>query len=180
MTDALDAALRPWILRSDDLIARGIADARAHAELGRAVDAHARLDELRGGVLAIQQDARAEFYRRAFDAHRDPDIHRTDVGPSEDGERAARDAQIGGQDLWLEAARWATAAARELSGAYAAARTLPDEATRTAAFSAWEARHRDAIRHWSRTALSDAQMALHNVVGHILVRPEMKDEDTEI
>jgi hypothetical protein len=173
----LDAALRPWTARAAELVARRVADARAHAESGRVSDAHARLDELRHGLLGARRndsagllrDARAAFYRAAFDDHAplDPAIHQTDLGPSADDAEWIRTTPHFDAD-WLRLEAVLAEARGHLSQSAAATSERAD------LLAGWEARHRDRLTVATRGMLSDSQMTIHHVVGRLLIKPELR------
>ena len=163
--DPLNRRFHATLAVSADLAARRLADARAHATLGDRGTAASRLAELGDVLGSYLGDARAAFYHDAFPVHADPAIHRTDAGPSLEGERIARTAAIAGRDQQAELLGAVGMAAAELPAAAQAGGE---------ALTLWEARHRDAVTRHMRTALSDSQMALYHAVGRVLVRPELR------
>jgi hypothetical protein len=182
--NARDAALFPWLKRSLGLIERRLADARAHSEAGWPELARERLDELQGGLLSAAEsagglirDARASFFRQAISHHErvmdpaaiDPDFPMS-VFP--EGEHAVRTVAVGGRHEW-----------NQLGALLAEARaSLPLRGLSAdlsgVAHAGWENRHREAIQGWTRAVLSDSQMVIHNVVGHLMLRPELRDDET--
>ncbi len=173
----LDKALLPWTNRAAALVARRVADARAHAQAGSIGDAHSRLDELRDGLLGprrddpagLLRDARAAFYLAAFAEHAplDETIHQADLGPSDaDAEWIRTAPQLDADWARLEAVL--TEARGHLSRSAAATGGRAD------VLAGWEARHRDRLTATTRGMLSDSQMAIHHVVGRLLVKPELR------
>lgn len=175
---ALADGIRPWLQRARGMIDRRFADARSHAANAKLTEAHARLDELNRGLAEHVSDARAAFYRDAFAWHRqrlDPEIHLMDERPYPDGEVVVRLAKIGGRDVYADLIRLVNRAKMALAVAANAAadeRVSPD--LRDTMLSAWEVTHRDGVHHFVRGALSDSQITLHNAIGHVLIRPELR------
>ena len=99
-------ALRPALERAEGLIERRLEDARAHAAAGSLPTAENRLKELTVSLNRHIGEARAHFYRAAFGQHGriglDPDVHRLDLGPTAEGEAAARRAAIMGRDYTID------------------------------------------------------------------------------
>jgi hypothetical protein len=149
---------------AEALIARRVADARAHAEAGRLLPAAERLTELGTALADHVQNARGRFYRDAF-RDLDPAIHRYGIHPDEAGEEVARNAPIAGHEI------------HHLAGPNAAAQS---DLSRIAGagpafFAAWEARHAGAITRHMHGHLSDAQIALWNTIRHgRLAREELR------
>jgi len=168
ISDARDRTLQRLKEQAARVVLRRFQDARSYADRANPAVATAldRLDEL-GDVLAqTLSDARAGFYRQAFDLHRldwDPDVHQ-DVYPDPDGETAARTAQIAGIDQARDLNKLVESAKQELRTTVAA--TLP--------LAAWEHRHRDAISSRIKRHLNDAQVALHEAVGQVLIKPHLR------
>jgi hypothetical protein len=184
---AQSAALRPWLVRATTAIAARLRDARAHAELGRFVDAELRLAELLLSLTSTEVDpstlmpigvlprARETFYRDAWTTHRrelDPEIVDPTAGPDAKGVDAARRAPIMGADQ-VQELRWAIdGATNELRlAAYA---TYPSFGLPSAAIATWEIRHRDRLTSAASGALSDAQIALHSAVGRLMIKAELR------
>ncbi len=165
-----------WRRAAHELVTDRLADARAHAEGGRLAAGHARLEELGSNLADILGDARAGFYYQAFEEQRpwlDPLMHRVEFVPSKEGERIARLAQIAGRDQAADLANL-IGHARAGLGLTRAAHAHSDPDVRTAAYGTWEARHRSALQGFMRTSLSNAHVALREVIGRILVRPELQ------
>jgi hypothetical protein len=170
---ALADALRPWVVRSTSLIANRLRDARAHAEAGRLADATARLDEL---ALSLSEDilepAREAFYRESFRTHRlelDPSVVDPDVVADRAGAFAARRAPILSRDQHADVRTLLATAGGELAlanGIYAG--------HYSAYHQGWEVRHRDRITSHVEGALSNAQVALHNAIMVLMIKPELR------
>jgi hypothetical protein len=171
---ARDAALRHWSARAAVLIWDRLADARAHAQVGRVHDAGRRLGELQLGLVdgssrngSMLGNARAAFYRNAFrEEPHDLAIHQV-IRPDAAGELVARSAPILGRDQHADL-RAAIAAAGESLRRLAASMPAAEQ------FSAWEARERDRLTAQTRMALSNAQIALSEAVGFLRVKPELR------
>jgi hypothetical protein len=149
--------------RITELIARRLADARAHAERGRLSEANARVLELRSGLVGYRPGDAAEPLRRS----RAPSCRRMapdDLDPSgpprrvDDAVRTAMDeARSGavrtiGRNAWLEAIQLSAQAIADL-GRVSAADVPACPEVRSAALAVWEARHRDRFNRWARRAL---------------------------
>ena len=140
-------------------------------------DAADQLDELERSLAEdILAPARSEFYRRSFlDQRRElaPDIVDLTFHPTPEGALAASRAPIGGQDQYAELKDLVGQAASQLrmiSGIGAQG----DPSARVAYHEAWERRHRDTIVSTAESALSDAQISLFNVIGLLMIRPEIR------
>jgi hypothetical protein len=175
--DTRDDRLRPWVARASVLIWDRMADARAHAQVGRITEAGQRLDELRLGLLddqsrtgSLLSNARAAFYRAAFrEEPHDPDIHQV-VRPDPSGELAARFSPIAGRNQYQDLRAAITAAADGLHRLAAAAG--PER--RQELLEDWERRERDRLIGQTRRTLSDAQVALSEAVSRIRIKPELR------
>jgi hypothetical protein len=175
LIDPLDAHLAAHAQRAKTLVVRRVADARTHAAGGAHQSATERLMELHDGLADALADARAAFYRRAFHHHRDPAIHRLDVGPSKEGEHVARTAPIAGRDQYRDLPVPFAEAILQLQTTAATVADpwiAPDLGA--AMLDGWEVRHRQAIGQHIETALSDAQMTIHHAVGVALTREELR------
>jgi hypothetical protein len=171
-----DAALAAWSTRATDLVRRRLRDARAHAEAGRMSDAAERLDELNSALVrGVIRPARGEFY---LDAHTtalselDPRVVDPEARPSTEGAEAAKSARIGGRDQSREVKAAVDSARLGLTLAFA--RPTDDPSVRDAFMRNWERRHSEAIAGTTRTLLSDAQIALREAIGKIVIRPEFR------
>ena len=169
-------ALRPWLVRASHLIHNRLRDARAHAEAGRFDDGASRLDEL---AIALVEDilhpAREAFYRDSIRTHRlelDPSIVDETFAPTRAMAHTAKHFPILGIDQAADLGRLAAAATDELRlAAYA---NHYDAIVRAAAHQTWELRHRDRLKSATEMHLSDAQVALHNAVRVLMIRPELR------
>lgn len=131
--------------------------------------AHARLAELAMSLAAHVGDARATFYRTAFDAQKraiGPE-HRSDVVADARGERAARTATIGRTDHYAEIAT-------AISDAAAGLRLVVATGYDATALQLWEGTHRDRIGTAVDAALTDSQIAIFEAVGRLLIRPDLR------
>jgi hypothetical protein len=159
----LDDALRPWLVRSAHAISSRLRDARAHAEAGRPIDAHDRLQELHRSTVATLRDARSRFYDDAFRAHRH--VHSL-LTPTQEGRLTAQSAKIAGYNHEHEIRQAMDHAGEQLHLA-TVARDL-DPLRRSTPLEIWEGHHRDKLTNHLRGILSDAQIALHNAIGHLI------------
>ncbi|MHB8397338.1 MAG: hypothetical protein ACYDCI_00165 [Candidatus Limnocylindrales bacterium] len=173
---AQHAAIRPWLVQASTAIAARLHDARAHAETGRLHSAAERLDELERTLAdGVIGPARAQFYRHAFLDQKsvlDRDMIDYTVEPTSSGAIAASTAPILGEDQYQSIGELIDRAGDELKLANAVQR--PDGRPRSAYHDDWERRHRTAITSAAHGALSNAQMALHNAVGQLLIRADIR------
>ncbi len=175
ITRAKDDAAHAWIDRAKTLVTRRLRDTRVHAEHGAWNDAEDRLDELSHELTErTLSAAREQFLHDAFRVHRHTlplGAAGNDLEPTVEGVRIARTATIGTDqtDQHAELRRLVTRAKRDL-------RTYGGATATKAGFDAWEARHRTAIGGAVATHLSDAQIALHEAVGRLLI---YKSDDLE-
>ncbi len=171
----LRAALRPWTDRAARLIERRLDDARAHAADGQIPTATRRLTELARVLSQTVSDARASFYRQAFQQHTraglDPDVHRFGLGPDHEGELAARSAPILGRvygnellDVIADAQAAMTSAALADQGGALGGGFLPN----------WAVQYRDRLIGLAAGHLSSGQISIFHAVGQILIRPELR------
>jgi len=168
---------RAW--HADALIGHRLADARAHAERGDLPTAKDRLGELKRALLAAHGDARGHFYRRSFALHRkaglDPAVHQVELQPTAEGESAARNAKIFQRDLALDIDDLVNDSAASLTSTMLAAndpRTIGH--VRGNIFGNWQAEQHRALDGHSRRELSTAQIAIHEAIARILIRPELR------
>jgi hypothetical protein len=178
-----DDQLRPWLHRAGGLIRNRLADTRAHAEAGRALEANERLAELRrdliddqSGAGSLLSNARAAFYRQAFHAEPfDDRIHR-ELRPDPAGELAARFSLIAGRNQYLDARlliEEITGSMRGLAAVQAADIGYgPDNWP--ARWDGWQKRHTEALTSHVHGTLSDAQMALTEAVGRVRIKTELQ------
>jgi hypothetical protein len=170
VSDHLDDALRPWLARSAHAIASRLRDARAHAEAGRPIDAHDRLEELHRSSVATLRDARGKFYDDAFRHHRSPDSALT---PTQEGRITAQSAKISGYNHEHEIRAAIDHTAEQLHLA-TVARQL-DPVRRSTPFELWEQHHSQKLTSHMRGMLSDAQIALHEAIGFLIAEHARRD-----
>jgi hypothetical protein len=169
----LRTALRPWTDRAAGMIERRLEDARQHARGGSIGVGRSRLTELFGSLDRHISDARASFYRQAFQQHGraglDPEVHQVGLGPDHQGELAARAAPLFGRhyrdellDVVADAqASLTSAALAEISGS-------------GSFLNSWAGQNRDRLAALTARQLSDGQIAIFEAVGQILVKPELR------
>ena len=182
----LRTALRPWTDRAAGMIDRRLADARAHAAAGKLDVGHRRLAELTGSLVQHVSDARAAFYRQAFRQHQaalDPDVHQLGLGPTHEGERAARTVAILGRNYFADITDLVEDARASLTSAALADQGgdlhhfLPHEGGGGYGGSyleSWAQNNRDRLAGLTARNLSDAQIAIFEAVGQILIKPELR------
>jgi len=164
--------LRPWTNRAAAVIERRIADARVHAAAGELPTAVRRLAELHGSLTQHVSDGRAAFYRQAFRQHPiDPDVHQLGLGPDHHGELAARSAQILGRHYRDELLDLVSEAQASLTSAALADETGLHDGSFLAS---WQQQHRNRLAAVTAAQLSNAQIAIFEAVGQILVKPELR------
>lgn len=201
----LEADVAEWTARADALVRAKFADAAAHARravtnaLRAEADgrptlrkasaspstraAAARLDELRTALIGprkdsldgLLRDARAAFYRDAFDwvaPYLVAGVHRMDGRPTDAGADVARGAVIHGYDLAAEFAALFAQSASTLSACLNLAGAR-DASPRTAdvLLGAWEDKRRRAVSNRCRLVLGDSARALLWAVEQALVLP---------
>jgi hypothetical protein len=158
-----------WLCAACELIDNRIADASLHVSTGDAGTGTARVGELATGLNQIIRDARADFYHRSFAAHAkrglDPRIHRTDIGPTKEGEAAARDARILGRHLPTDLGEMASKAKSLLRLAEYGEDGL----------ATWVKVHRASFRAFAERSLTDSRTAINHAVGRVLIKPELRD-----
>jgi hypothetical protein len=152
------------------MVSRRLADAQAHAAAGNHDTAKARVDELGTALYNHISDGRAAFYRAAFAQHAraglDADIHQIGIGPTPEGEQAARRATVLGvshADQIVDVTRDADAAL--------------DTAILAGGgdwLDGWRSDYAEQFGSIARSALSDSQIAIYEAVGQILVKPELR------
>jgi hypothetical protein len=169
----LQSALRPWTARAAGMIERRLEDAQTHARGGNLPVANRRLAELLTAVATHISDARASFYRQAFRQHQplDPDVHQLGLGPDHQGEAAARSAAILDRSYHAELLDVISDAQASLTSA-----ALADQSgTAGGSFlQSWTDQNRDRLIGLTARQLSDAQIAIFEAVGQILVKPELR------
>lgn len=188
--------LAPWVEQANGLISDRLDDARAHA--ARAITERAkqapdgkptlqlvtqsrsfqaavnRLDALHDSLVELTKDARAFFYRDSFRLWL-PSIPveiriSDDPKPTREGERQARGLVLYGTDLVTEIGAGIEDASRGLRAAVTMAASkaaLPKEIN--AALDTWQRQKTDALKQRARTALSDSDVAVHQLVGRLMV-----------
>jgi hypothetical protein len=171
-----DRQLRPWVTAAERLIGDRLTDARAHAaarDLGTAGD---RIAELHRGLLGdpsvpggLVAEARAGFYRAAFDEPHNPAIHAEGLAPEPAGEHTARYAPIAGRNQYVDARNLIDTIGANLQLTALAA----DPEHRAAWLADWHRRSFDRLTGHIRASLSDAQMSLSEAVGRIRIKPEL-------
>ena len=187
IAQAKDHAVAPWYASAQLAILDRVADARRHAEARSLGVARQRMDELertlaqidaiwpyrKDGILPM---ARSVFYHDAFRLHRagglDSSTDRVDLRPTPEGDVAARTAPIRGTDQLKAIKTQIATAMRELHLVAAVAHGDP-EAT-SALHEGWETRTRGSLTSSVKQMLSDSQIALHEAVGNLLVKPEYR------
>lgn len=169
----LDRALDLHVKRAQHAIAHRLADARSHAVYGMPGLADRRLMDLLDALATddgrgIVADARESAYRDAFRlVPFDPTKHSPAwQHPTIEGARAVRSG--------IASAR------REAATLIDRARTeLPLIADDRDAIDQWHERHRDGLVRWAKTAISDHQVRVFNVVRHSRVKPELRHGATQ-
>ena len=166
----LHAALRPWVNQAAGMIERRLSDARQYAAAGSLATAHARLSELAVSLKRHISDARAHYYRAAFAQHTraglDPAVHQLGLGPTAEGEAAARRAGIMGRDYAFDVVDIVSDAQASLVSA-----TL---AGGDQYLDAWSAENGRRLSSRARTELSDSQISIFHAVGQIFIKPELR------
>jgi hypothetical protein len=174
--DTQAAECLAWQVRAQAVIANRLEDARSHAETGRTRAADRSLDELEQSLSEeIIGPAREQFFRRSFADQRsqlDPEIVDLNCVATPDCVRAARRAPIGGDDQYGVVRSMVDDARRQLK--LVAGVGENDPTARAAYHEMWQCRHRAALTSTVKTALSDAQMSLFNVVGQLMIRSDIR------
>jgi hypothetical protein len=169
------AAIADWTRRADELIDRRLKDAAAHAGCRDVSEAVDRVDELLVELVRLVGDARESFYRGAFIRHiragLDPAIHRTDLVPTREGERAARTIEVLGRSIGDDLGSLASPARAALRwaagyGEYAALEGADREL--------WIATHSNAFSRLVSRELRDSATALRHAVGRLLTKGELR------
>jgi hypothetical protein len=168
----LARALRPWSDRAAGLVQQRIEDARQHAAAGNLPTAEARLSELYGSLARHGSDARAAFYRRSFGAHEiDPEVHQIGLGPTPEGENAARNSTIFGRSYDLDFRDLVEDARAALQSAGLAEQSSGPDAPY---LLNWAVEHGERITARALGELSNSQIAIFEAVGQILIKPEFR------
>jgi len=153
------------------MVERRLEDAKAHAGAGKLAVGHRRLDELTAGLSQHVSDARAAFYRQAFRQHHaalDPAVHQLGLGPTHEGEHAARNVAILGRSYFADLSDLVEDAKASLTSA-----TLADQ-NGGSYLQSWAEQNRDRLIGLTARQLSDAQIAIFEAVGQILIKPELR------
>jgi hypothetical protein len=169
----LRTALRPWHERAMNIIWNRIEDAWTHAAAGQIPTAGRRLTELLGSLAQHVSDGKASFYRQAFQQHTraglDPDVHQLGLGPDHHGEQAARQTAILGWKHTDELLDVISDAQASLTLA-----ALAEQSGGGPFLQSWADQQRDRLAGLTARQLSDAQIAIFEAVGQILVKPELR------
>jgi hypothetical protein len=168
---AKDAEAQRWISPARKTVERRLADARVHAQAGAWRDADDRLDELAHELTErTLAPAREQFYHDAFRLHRyhlPIDSRGRQLAPTADGAREARTTRIpvGGKlvDQHAEMRDRVERARRHL-------RTYAGGGETKAGLEAWLARHTPSVGNAIAGHISDAQIAIHEGVGALMVQ----------
>ena len=170
-----EALLQPWLDKATQLISRRLRDARSHADSGNIADAADRIDELKDGLKqSVLWPAREEFFTNGLATHRQllPSEIVQDVAPTSYALDVARTQPILNTDQGRLLDRLAEAGKDELM--LTAGMHAGNDLIRPGELAKWEQRHRDAITSAVTTSLSNAQVALHNAAGRVLVRENVR------
>lgn len=189
-------AIAPWAIKANRAIKTRIEDARAHAErsLGRArypgqsriqvETALQRLWELQECLVGsgpestrgIVQDARADFYRRAFGSWSimiPPECLDPRVGSTRHNEDVCRKLTLFGLTLLAEVSPAFLSAENSLrTTLHAADRMEPTQQRES--LDLWENKARNAIQSKIEGMLSDSEVAITEMVGQSMIRVEMR------
>jgi hypothetical protein len=204
------ARLTPWVIKANAKIASSIEDARAHAEKsltrgvinaaegrstwrmlksqGSAKASQNRLNDLLdflagSGVSSLDgliQDARAKFYREAFDHwHSQPEPFKSafdpQAKPKASGELKARGLILWGLSPRQELASVFLSASNGLKAATNAA-AIPGtkDSMIDSLFDGWQDKTTKSIQKKVALELSNSQVAILNMVGRDMVKGEFK------
>jgi len=203
----------PWVKRAERKIVPAVANAAAHAEKAltrSAIDAangrqtwrtlngqrshkaaQDRLDELcewlvgktAVGLEGLVQDARVDFYRRAFGQWRimiPPEILDANAKPKSQCEDSVRGLTIFGLSPYqtLEPT-FATAKRNLMVTLNAAASESMSPKQRSEALDSWQSRASQAIYQKTASLLSNSEVAIATMVGHEMIRPELRAKSAE-
>ena len=168
------AVLVPWLTRARRAIDDRLRDAMAQGSAGVRGAADERLTELATSLRSMLETARAEFYTKAFTtqlAVLDRSLLIPGIGPTQEGEYAARLAPIKGVDQASMISASVEKARRELGLAMASSYGRTGELL---VFVQWEKRHNRSINSTTSMALGTSQVALFHAVGQLMIRPEIR------
>ena len=164
------AALRPSLDRAAGMVERRIADAKQHAAAGSLPVATTRLRGPTHSLGRHVSDARASIYRHSFADHAraglDPAVHDVSMGPTAEGEAAARRATMLGSNIVFELVDIVSDAEAGLQSA-----TLAGGGE---FLESWATETRDRLDSRVRSELSNSQIAIFGAVGTILIKPELR------
>jgi hypothetical protein len=152
--EALDVAFKASAGTARRLIDRRLADARAHAQLGRTAAAIERLDELGAALGAHLRDARQGFHAAALDG--------SGLVPDRASVHVARNAKILGRDQALDLVTAIKDAKAGLRGLLIGGAPEPHRLVH------WEAAHGSKIEQQITGSLSNSQMAIHHAMMAVL------------
>jgi hypothetical protein len=174
----MNEALRPWLQRASTLVGRRIRDARSSALLGEFNEAQDVLDELAEELAdRLLPQARAAFFLAAFESQRSrlpADLVDARVVPTDESRESAMRAPINNVDQAADIRRRIQAASKNLSLAASVGASGGGGSTLWDNLSTWRQRHTAAITAAAVSSLSNAQIALDEAVGRILIRPELR------
>ena len=203
--------LKPWVAKATKKIKSKVESAAAHAEkaLTRAAiespdgrmtwrtlngqkshnAAQERLDELCEWLVGktalslagLVQDARADFYRRAFKhwtgmiSGEYSWILDPEAKPTTTGERNARGLMLFGLPLYQEVQPIFSTAKRNLMTTLnAAASANQTQRQRATAIDLWERQTADSIYKKIAICLSDSEVAIATLVGQQMIKPSLR------
>lgn len=185
-------AIAPWVRRCNREIERRIADARAHAERSvarsnasakHAVTAEQRLEELMECLIGSEinplrgviQDARAGFYHRAFQQTIPESIRDPRATGTHSGEASARELRLWGLTPMAEMQAIFLPIRNSLKTTIALAKQHQmDSAQRATVLDTWEAQAVNRIGQAVLGMLSNSEVAIFNLVGHSMIKAEMR------
>ncbi len=126
------------------------------------------LEELHEALYEHAQEARGAFYRAAFGQHAraglDPEVHQLGLQPDHSGEAAARAARILGRSFPADL----RGLIRGAAGGLLSVGTGDDDARM------WRLVQAKRLTDLARRELSDSQVAIHQAIGQILIKPELR------
>lgn len=183
-------AIAPWLRKANAEITRRIGDARAHAERSLArsnasakhlVTAQTRLEELQTCLVGTEssphrgviQDARAHCYAAAFRQSLPESIRDSAAIPTPFGERSARELKLWGLTPLAEMQAVFLPVQNSLRTSLALAK-LSEPDSRESILDTWETRAIDRISQAIVGMLSNSEAAIFNLVGHSMVKPELR------
>jgi hypothetical protein len=147
-----------------------VRDARAHARLGDMAIARSRLAELGESLGDLMAAMRADFYRDSIAEHMrdfDPDTDEPIAADPIDEAIIGSSRCVGRGDQYAELDK-------AIDDAAAALRLVSSLADGEAQLALWESGRRSALRSMAGMHASDAQMAIHTLVGVLKTRRELR------